>query len=182
MDDLVTSSLCRLVRDVSLFGSELSSILQNYASLCDSRVDPDLRNLLVHLNSTNHTLNQLGKLLSPEQQSLLFSDEGLKYVEALTEECSVAFDRVRLICTSEGTVDSCTYEYWKSSIGTDSKGHRVFQIPILDEAQVFRKFKATRSWRLFPMLGDPADRLECLQTLLLLVIQVVTVQDLTTKL
>jgi hypothetical protein len=180
------SILCRLVLDVALLGGELSTILQNYASLCDSRVDSDLKNLLVHLNSTSHTLNQLGNLLSPtrvaEQQGSLFTNEGLKYVEALTEECSVAFDRVKLIFTSEGTVDSCTYKYWKSPIETDNKGHRVFPIPVLDEAQIFRKIKVTKSWRLFPKLEGPADRLEHLQALLLLVIQVVTVQDLTTKL
>jgi hypothetical protein len=116
-----------------------------------------------------------------EQQGLLFSDDGLKYVEVLAEECSVAFDRVKLTFMSDGSCDS-PYKYWKSSIQTNDKGQKFFPIPDLDEAQVFQKIKATKSWRLFPKLGFPAERLEHLQLLLLLVIQVVIVRDLTTKL
>jgi len=185
MDTAAKSSTYRFVSNVALFGCQISQVLHNFASLED-RVGYDFRDILKNLDATIHVLNQLSSLIGvDQQQSSLFCDEGLKYVETLAEECSIAINAVKVIAGGEG-VNWYSPKYWKSVASVDEKGHKVLVVPELDEVALFEGLKqAKKANGTLSRDSDPADpgsRLEELQLLLLLVVQVVTVRDMTNKL
>ena len=183
MDAATKSTMPGFVRSVAQFGSRISNVLHNYASL-EGTVGHNLSSLIGNLDASVHSLNQLCSLLSLEEESTsLLNDEGLKYVETLAEECSIAIDKIKWTITGDNRYeDSSSPKYWKSPVSTEEKGQKVLVLSDLNEAALFRDMRNAKGRVLFSMLGDPAERLDCLQLLLLLVVQVMTVQDMTKKL
>jgi len=183
MEAATKSTTSGFVRSVAQFGSRISNVLHNYASL-EGSVGHKLSSLIGNLDASIHSLNQLYSLLSlQELPTSLLNDEGLKYVETLAEECSVAIDKVKWTITGDNRFEA-TYspKYWKSPVSTDEKGQKVLVLSNLDEAALFRDMRNAKGRALDSMLADPTDRLDYLQLLLLLVVQVMTVQDMTKKL
>jgi len=168
---------------VSQFGSRISNILHNFASL-EGSFGHKLSLLIGNLDASIHVLNQICSLLSLEQQPIiLLNDEGLKYVETLAEECSIAIDNIRWTIAGDNRFEAkYSPKYWKSPASTDEKGQKVLVVSDLDEAALFRDIKAAKGRVLYSVLSNPAERLHYLQLLLLLVVQVMTVQDMTKKL
>jgi hypothetical protein len=183
MDAATKSTTSDLVRSVAQFGSRISNVLHNFASLEDD-FGWRLSSLIGNLDSSIHSLNQLCSLLSLEElPTSLLNDEGLKYVETLVEECSIAIDRVKWTITGDNRYEaSSSPKYWKSPVSTNEKGQKVLVISDLDEAALVRDMRNAKGRVLLSMLEDPAERFDFLQLLLLLVVQVMTVQDMTKKL
>jgi len=183
MDTATKSTTSGFVRSVAQFGSRVSNVLHNYASL-ELSVGNYLPSLIGNLDASIHSLNQLSSLLSlDELPTSLLNEEGLKYVETLAEECSIAIDRVKWIITDDNHYGATsTPKYWKSPVSTNEKGQKVLVMSDLDEAALFRDMRNAKGRVLFSMLDDPSERLDYLQLLLLLVVQVMTVQDMTKKL
>lgn len=183
MDAATNSTTSGFVRSVAQFGSRISNVLHNYASL-EGAVGQNLSSLIGNLDASIHSLNQLCSILSLEKlPTSLLNDEGVKYVETLTEECSIAIDRVKWTITGDNRYEaSYSPKYWKSPVSTNEKGQKVLVISDLDEAALFRDMRNAKGRVLYSMLDDPTERLDYLQLLLLLVVQVMTVQDMTKKL
>lgn len=183
MESASKSTTFDFVRSVAQFGSRISNVLHNYSSL-EGAVGHKLSSLIGNLDASIHSLNQLCGLLSLEElPTSLLNDEGLKYVETLAEECSIAIDRVKWTITGDNRYEAtCSPKYWKSPVSTDEKGQKVLMTSDLDEAALYRDMRNAKGRVLFSKLGDPAERLDYLQLLLLLVVQVMTVQDMTKKL
>jgi hypothetical protein len=183
MDAATKSTTSDFVKSVAQFGSRISNVLHNFASL-EGSVGHNLSSLIGNLDASIHFLNQICSLLSPEQQPItLLNGEGLKYVEMLAEECSTAIDKIKWTITGDNRYEATNSpKYWKSPVSTDEKGQKVLVVSGLDEAALFRDMKAAKGRVLVSVLSDPAERLDYLQLLLLLVVQVMTVQDMTKKL
>jgi hypothetical protein len=183
MDTATKATTSDFVKTVAQFGSRVSNVLHNFASL-ESSVGHNLSLLVGNLDASIHFLNQICSLLGLEQQpTTLLNDEGLKYVEMLAEECSIAIDKVRWTITGDNRYKfSYSSKYWQSPASTDEKGQKVLLISDLDEAALFRDLKTAKGRTLLSSLAEPAERLDYLQLLLLLVVQIMTVQDMTKKL
>lgn len=183
MDAATKPTTSEFVKSVAQFGSQISNVLHNFASL-EGSVGHRLSSLIGNLDASIHFLNQICNLMSLEQQpTVLLNNEGLKYVETLAEECSIAIDKIKWTITGDNRYEAnYSPKYWKSSVSADGKGQKVLVVFDLDEAALFRDMKAAMGSVLISVLSDPAERLEYLQLLLLLVVQVMTVQDMTKKL
>jgi hypothetical protein len=183
MDEVTRSKACDLLSGVARFGNRISNVLHEYASL-ETYVHHNVSTLLSSLNATIHSMDQLCNLLSlQEQPSSLLNDEGLKYIESLAEECSVAISKVKWTITGNNCYEAIySPGYWKSPVSVDGKGQKVLLAPDLDEAALFRDIKNTDRRTLFAALRQPAERLDYLKLLLLLVVQVMTVQKMTNQL
>ncbi len=181
MDPANLSATCEFVKSVAQFGNRISNVAHNFASLEGTN---KLSSLIGNLDASLHSLNQICSLLSLERQPItLLTESGLKYVGVLAEESSIAIDKIRWTITDDNRYDSgCSPKYWKSPISIDEKGNKVLVLSDLDEATLFRDMKTAKGRVLYNALADPGGRLEYLQLLLLLVVQVMTVQDMTKKL
>jgi hypothetical protein len=182
MEAAAQSSTHQFVADVAHFGGEISHVLHNFASL-KNHLNRNLVGLLGNLNATVHTLNQLASLITRDEQvTILLNEKGLKYVETLVEETSIAMVRIKVIVT-EGHMTDFVYapQYWKSFVSIDNKGHKKFIEPQIDEATLFRDLDNVRS-RTYHQMEGTTERLEELQLLLLMVVQVMTIRDLTNRL
>ncbi len=179
MDPAARSNTWRFMSSVATFGSEVSQVLHNYASL-ETRLDESICELIGNLDATIQNLNQLCNLSGFDGPNL--NDDALKYVETLTEEASIAIARIKSIIVHDVAYGlNYNPKYWKSLVSTNDKGHKILVNQELDEVALFRKLK-NRKPSMTSELFDPAERLEKLQLLLLLVFQVVTVRDMTNKL
>jgi hypothetical protein len=183
MDAVTMATTSDFVKSVAQYGSRISNILHNFASL-EGSVGHSLSTLIGNLDASIHFLNQICSQMSLEQQpNTLLNDEGLKYVQTLAEECSIAIDKIKWMITGDNRYEpSYSPKYWKSPVATDWKGQKVLVLSDVDEAALFRDMKAAKGRTLVSSLSDPAERLDYLQLLLLLVVQVMTVQDMTKKL
>lgn len=183
MDAATKATTSEFLKNVAQSGSRVSNVLHNFASL-QGTVGLNLPSLMSNLDALIHFLKQICSLLNVEEQPApLLNDEGLRYVEILAEECSVAIDRIKWTITGINRLEaSHSPKYWKSPISTDEKGQKVLVLSGLNEAALFRDMKAGKGRALFSSLAQPAQRLDYLQLLLLLVVQVMNVQDMTTKL
>jgi hypothetical protein len=183
MDEATRSRACDFLSSVARFGNRISQVLHEYASLEDY-VNHTFSALLANLNATIHSLDQLCNLLSLLQQpGLLLNDEGLKYIETLAEECSVAISKVKWTITGSNCHDAIySPKYWQSPVSVNEKGQKVLLVPDVDGAALFQDMKNAKGRTLFSALREPAQRLDYLQLLLLLVVQVMMVQNMTNKL
>lgn len=184
MDTTARSKVCSFVRNVAQFGTQISHVLHEYTSL-ENHVNSNVSTLLANLNATIYSLNQSCVLLSlQEQPRSLLNDEGLKYMETLAEECSVAIGHVMGGIAGNNCNGNLLYspKYWESPVTIDEEGHRMLKVPDLDEVALFRDMKTESGSMLLSALGNGSQRLNRLQLLLLLVVQVMIVQDMTHKL
>lgn len=179
IDSMAESNTWRFMSSVATFGSGVSQVLYNFASL-ESSLDESICELIGNLNATIQTLNQLCNLSTLER--LCMNYDALKYVETLTEETSVSIARITSIIGHD-VAYGLTYlpTYWKSLVSTDDNGHKVLAEQTLDEVALFQQL-TNRKPSMTSELFDPSQRLEELQLLLLLVFQVVTVRNMMNKL
>lgn len=183
MDEASRSSVCSFLTSVARHGNQISHILHECAS-SETHLSPKISALLANLNATIHYLDHLCNLLSLQvQSSALLNDEGLKYIKILAEECSVAICKVAWI-TKDSNCHETIYnpKYWKSPVLGEVNGQILRLTPDLDEAVFFRDIKKGNGGALLSALRGPAHRLDYLQLLLLLVVQVITLQHMTNKL
>lgn len=188
MDAEAMKNVRQFVCDISLFGSKLSHVLHNFATL-ERHNECYFSEVLGYLDATVHTLNQVGIHVDREVQSRskdphdgLFNDDGVKYVEVVAEECSVAIEKFRTIIAGDKDKKPADPKYWKSIVSINENGRKVLAMPHLDEAELFRKFDSINWYRRSLKLEDVADRLKSLQMYLLLVVQILTVRDMAYKL
>lgn len=180
MDAEAKSSILTFVSDVALFGARISHVFHNYASL-ERRVDRRLQSRLGHLNATVQTLGRLAELIKGEtKESRVLDDQAFKYVETLADECAITMERMNWIITGDRAWRNVHEpRYWKSVAVVNSKGQKELLKPEIDEMAIYQGLKGSKGNGKLGQIGGTSDRFEELQLHLLLVVQVITVHNMT---
>lgn len=173
-------NILTFVNDVALFGARISHVFHNYASL-ERHVDRRLPSRLGHLNAIVQTLSRLAELIKAEtNENCLLDDQAFNYVETLADECAVTIGRMIWVMTGDRAWRNVHAPwYWKSVAIVNSKGQKELRKPEIDELAIYQGLKASKRNGKFGQIGGTSNRFEELQLHLLLVVQVISIHNMT---